>query len=156
MPNIKSYQNFMPKMDIRQALSGSMRAAGVFFDAFGRQQRTFHAVMQGAWQGNTGTLHEEFTFNNGEQQTRNWQVTVRSDDDFTATAGDVAGTATGQQSGNAINMRYQLMIPIGKNKVKIDMDDWMYLVDDKTIINRTVMRKFGIRLGELALVIQKC
>ena len=156
MPDIKTYQNFIPRMDIRQTLNGPLRAAGVFFDLFGRQQRTFQAAMRGTWNGNHGTLHEEFIFNDGEKQTRDWQIIVRDDHSFAATAGDVAGTAVGQQHGNTINMRYQLVLPMGKNKIRIDMDDWMYLLDEKTILNRTVMRKFGIKLGELTLVIEKC
>lgn len=156
MPDIKDYQNFTPLFDIRRILNGDMRAAGIFQDPFGRQRRQFHAVLRGSWQGNAGELHEEFIFNDGEKQTRHWKIDVQNEHSFTATAGDVKGTARGQQYGNAVNMRYQLILPLGKIKLSVDMDDWMYLMDDRTIINKTVMRKFGLKLGELTLVIEKC
>ncbi|HLS54540.1 MAG TPA: DUF3833 family protein, partial [Zeimonas sp.] len=30
-------------------------------------------------------------------------------------------------------------------------DDWMYLVDERVMLNRAVMSKFGVRLGEVTL-----
>jgi hypothetical protein len=156
MPDIKNYQKFLPSFDIRQILNGNMRATGIFQDSFGRQQRQFHASLHGQWQGNIGELHEEFIFNDGERQTRHWQINVLDDHRFTATAGDVKGIAQGQQYGNAVNMRYQLVLLLQEIRLSVDMDDWMYLMDDRTIINRTIMRKLGIKLGELTLVIQKC
>jgi len=37
----------------------------------------------------------------------------------------------------------------------VQFDDWMYLMDDRTMINKAVMSKFGIRLGEVTLAFQK-
>lgn len=34
-------------------------------------------------------------------------------------------------------------------------DDWMFLVDDKVLLNRVTMRKFGIRVGEVTLSFRK-
>ena len=34
---------------------------------------------------------------------------------------------------------------------EINFDDWMFLVDDQVMLNRAVMSKFGIRLGEVLL-----
>jgi hypothetical protein len=33
----------------------------------------------------------------------------------------------------------------------VDFDDWMYLMDDQVMLNRSVMSKFGVRLGEVTL-----
>ena len=35
----------------------------------------------------------------------------------------------------------------------VDMDDWMYLVDERVMLNRAVMSKFGVRLGEVTGVL---
>jgi hypothetical protein len=35
--------------------------------------------------------------------------------------------------------------------VEVQFDDWMYLVDDKVMLNKAVMSKFGIKLGEVTL-----
>jgi hypothetical protein len=37
----------------------------------------------------------------------------------------------------------------------VDFDDWMYLVDEKVMINRAVMSKFGFKLGEVLLSFTK-
>ena len=35
------------------------------------------------------------------------------------------------------------------------MDDWMYLIDDRVMLNRATMSKFGVRLGEVFLSFTK-
>jgi hypothetical protein len=33
----------------------------------------------------------------------------------------------------------------------VRFDDWMYLIDDKVMLNTAVMSKWGIRLGQVTL-----
>ena len=70
-------------------------------------------------------------------------------------AGDVIGEALGTQQGNAVNLTYTLQIPYGNRTLNLAMDDWMYLVQDGVVLNRTVMKKWGLKVGELALVMKK-
>ena len=35
------------------------------------------------------------------------------------------------------------------------MDDWMFLIDDKRMLHRAEMRKFGIRLGDVTVSFTK-
>ena len=35
------------------------------------------------------------------------------------------------------------------------IDDWMYLVDERVMLNKAVMSKFGIYLGEVTLSFTK-
>ena len=37
----------------------------------------------------------------------------------------------------------------------MDLDDWMYLIDDRVMLNRATMTKFGVRLGEITLSFTK-
>ena len=37
----------------------------------------------------------------------------------------------------------------------MDMDDWMFLLDDKTMLNRTTMSKLGAKVGELTSSFRK-
>jgi hypothetical protein len=37
----------------------------------------------------------------------------------------------------------------------VDFDDWMFLMDDKTMLNRSAMSKFGFHLGEVTLSFRK-
>jgi len=68
----------------------------------------------------------------------------------------VVGEAQGEAAGNALNWRYVLEAKReGGDKVKLDMDDWMWLVDDRTLINRTRYSKFGIGFGEVTFTFRK-
>ena len=38
---------------------------------------------------------------------------------------------------------------------EVQMDDWMYLMDGKVMLNRTAMSKFGVHLGDITLAFSK-
>jgi hypothetical protein len=67
----------------------------------------------------------------------------------------VVGTATGQAAGNALQWRYTLRLAVDGKTYDVQFDDWMYLIDERVMINRAVMSKFGIRLGEVTLAFTK-
>jgi hypothetical protein len=39
--------------------------------------------------------------------------------------------------------------------IDVQMDDWMYLMSDRVLLNKAVMRKFGVKLGEVTLSFTK-
>ena len=84
-----------------------------------------------------------------------WKLKSLPDGRFTGTADDVIGIAQGQQSGNAIHWTYTLRQPVDDTTYDVQMDDWMMAVDDRVVLNRTVMSKFGIRVGEATLSFRK-
>ena len=56
--------------------------------------------------------------------------------------------------------RYQaeqpvLALPVDGRVWNVDFDDWMYLIDDKVMLNRSAMRKFGFPLGDVTLSFTK-
>ena len=63
--------------------------------------------------------------------------------------------ATGVAAGNALNWRYTLMLPVDGKTYEVQFDDWMYLMDERVMLNKAVMTKFGIRLGEVTLSFYK-
>jgi hypothetical protein len=67
----------------------------------------------------------------------------------------VVGEALGMQTGNAAKMTYRLRIPREGDEIVVSMEDWFYLQDDGTLINRTKMRKFGVTVGELVIAFRK-
>jgi hypothetical protein len=67
----------------------------------------------------------------------------------------VVGEALGEVSGNAFNWRYTMALEVDGRTWQVDFDDWMYLVDERTMLNRAVMSKFGVRLGEVLLSFRK-
>ena len=57
--------------------------------------------------------------------------------------------------GNALRWRYVLEIPVDGRTYHIDFDDWMFLVSEKVLINRTSMSKFGFGVGEITISFTK-
>ncbi|MFN7673445.1 MAG: DUF3833 family protein, partial [Betaproteobacteria bacterium] len=85
---------------------------------------------------------------------RIWKI--RKDGDrYIGTAGDVVGEATGVASGNALQWNYVLRLPPEQGSYEVNMDDWMWLIDDKTLANQTVMTKFGIKFAEINIFFRK-
>jgi NOL1/NOP2/fmu family ribosome biogenesis protein len=44
-----------------------------------------------------------------------------------------------------------LALPVDGTIWNVDLDDWMFLIDEKVLLNRSAMSKFGIHLGEVTL-----
>jgi hypothetical protein len=63
--------------------------------------------------------------------------------------------ATGKTAGNAFQWSYVLKLPVDGSVYEVSFDDWMFLVDDRVMLNRATMSKFGVRLGEVTLSFQK-
>ena len=49
----------------------------------------------------------------------------------------MVGEAKGSQRGNAAMMEYRLRIPRDGGEIVVAMEDWLYLQEDGTLINRT-------------------
>jgi hypothetical protein len=111
--------------------------------------------MTGTWQGAQGTLDERFSYSDGETARRVWHLTDEGGGRWTGRADDVVGVAQGRAAGNALNWAYTLSLPVDGKVYEVQFDDWMYLVDERVMLNKAVMSKFGFRLGEVTLSFQK-
>jgi len=52
-------------------------------------------------------------------------------------------------SGASACMRYRIRLPKDAGGHVLSVVDWMYLTENGSIINRSEMRKFGIKVAEL-------
>lgn len=147
----KNYQAKTPLLKINEYFNGPVEAWGLLKDWRGRVTRRFKVTMVGTWKGEKGLLEEKFYFDDGEKQERTWQVTLKNDQEFTAEAQDSVGEALGVQQGNALQMRYTLRIPYKNSTLDLTLDDWMYLVDEKHLINVSTMKKWGLPVGKIVI-----
>lgn len=154
-PSVDDYAAERPVLDLRRYFSGMLDAWGVFTDRSGKVVRRFTVVMDCRWQGDDGVLDEDFTYSDGTKQRRIWRLKRLDGGRYTGRADDVVGEATGQERGNAFNWRYTLALPVDGRIVNVQLDDWMYLMDDKVMLNKATMSKFGIHLGEVTLSFTK-
>jgi len=154
-PRPADYAAERPVLSLREYFNGKVEAHGMFQDRTGKVVKRFTVTMDCSWRGDDGVLDEAFVFSDGTTQRRVWKLKALPDGRFSGTADDVIGSALGEQRGNAFQWRYTLRQPVGETTYDVQMDDWMYLVDGKVMLNRAEMSKFGIRVGEVTLAFTK-
>jgi hypothetical protein len=154
-PTPEDYAAEKPVLDLQRYFSGEVTAQGLFTDRSGKVVRRFTVRMACEWKGDEGVLDERFTYSDGKTDRRIWKLKKLPGGRYTGTADDVVGTASGQAAGNAFQWAYTLRLPVDGTVHEVQFDDWMYLVDERVMLNKAVMSKFGIRLGEVTLSFQK-
>ena len=65
------------------------------------------------------------------------------------------GAARGAIDGAALSWRYELMLPVGRRRIRVAFDDLMVLADHDTLLSRAVIRKFGLRLAEVVIAFRR-
>ena len=154
-PTPADYAAQRPLLDLKTYFNGELVAHGIFTDRSGKVARRFTVLMTGTWNGNEGVLDERFTYSDGKTERRVWRLTDLGNGRWEGRADDVVGVATGEAAGNALNWRYTLALPVDGKVYEVQFDDWMYLMDERVMLNKAVMSKFGIRLGEVTLSFTK-
>ena len=149
------YAQERPQLELDRYFNGRILAHGIFQQRGGEVVRRFTVVMDCHWEGHQGVLDEAFTYSDGSTQRRIWRLTKHADGRYTGTADDVVGEAQGQTAGNAFRWNYTLRLPVDGKEYEVQFDDWMFLVDDRVMLNRATMRKFGVTLGEVLLSFTK-
>jgi hypothetical protein len=77
-----------------------------------------------------------------------WTITRVDAARYVGRADDVVGEAIGEAAGNALRWRYVLALPVDGRVWNVDLDDWMFLIDEQVMLNRSQMKKFGFHLGD--------
>ncbi|SIS66762.1 DUF3833 family protein [Phaeovulum vinaykumarii] len=149
------YATALPPFDIREVFSGPVLCEGVIFGPTGRVASRFTAEMNPVWQGDTCRMTEDFVYDSGATQAREWTLTLLPDGAIRAEAPDLAGTGGGRQQGGAAHLRYRLRLPQDAGGHVLDVVDWMYLAPNGTVVNRSQMRKFGFKVAELVATMRK-
>ena len=144
-----------PKFVLEDYFQGRTYAYGLFEGPDTKLQRAFTVVADGVQSGDTLTLNETFLWSDGERQTRVWTFKKIGEGRYEGRAGDVDGVARVTTQGKALRIQYKLILPIGKTKIAVDVDDWSHQFADGAVINRADMSKFGLHLGRITLTFIK-
>ena len=150
-PQVSDYSQQKPALDLRTYFNGSVDAWGVFTDRSGAVVKRFTVQMECQWQGDEGILDEAFVYSDGSTQRRIWRLKALPNGLYEGRADDVVGMASGATSGNAFRWQYTLALPVDGRIWHVHFEDWMYLMDDRVMLNKAVMSKLGVRLGEVTL-----
>jgi hypothetical protein len=150
------YAGQTPALDLRRYFDGTLEGHGLVTDRAGRVQRRFVVTIRATWTGEIGTLDEEFVWSDGERERRVWTLRPAASEGgvqrWVGTAGDVIGEARGGVAGNALNWRYTFDLKTKDGKrYALAFDDWMYLIDERVMLNRATMSFLGFRVGEVLI-----
>lgn len=152
---VEQYAQQTPQLDLRKYFTGTLDAYGMFQNRSGEVIKRFHVVINAHWEGDTGTLDEQFTYSDGTTQQRVWTIRKTAEKQYVGTAADVVGEANGIASGNALRWQYVLSLPVDGKVYEVNFDDWMFLMDERVMLNRSAMSKWGFHLGEVTLTFVK-
>ncbi|WP_373050190.1 DUF3833 domain-containing protein [Thalassovita aquimarina] len=142
-------------LNLEEFFEGKSVAHGQFQDVFGNVQRRFDVQIAGTWDGRILKLVEDFTYDDGETEQRIWTLEKTGKDTWKGTAPGVIGKATGQENGDTFNWTYRIDLPVRKGTMRVDFDDWMWLLTDDRLLNRAYVSRFGIRIGEAIIIFEK-
>lgn len=154
-PKLENYEGTTPKADIKEYFNGPIKAWGIVQDWRGKVVQRFDIDLVGEWNGDKGTLTEHFEYYDGSKQERVWHITKLGNNNFEGRASDIIGAASGSTSGSAVRWNYIMDLPVGDTTYRIRFDDWMWVMNDGVLINRSYLRKFGFKVAELTIFMQK-
>ena len=152
--SVSDYAADQPPLDLKAYFNGKVDGWGTIQDRSGKVTKRMYVEMTCTWVGDTGTLDERFSYADGTKETRIWTIR-KNGNRYIGTAGDVVGEAVGEAAGNALRWRYVLALEVDGRTWHLDFDDWMYLQDERVMLNRSVMSKWGIRLGEVFIAFRR-
>ncbi len=153
--NVAEYKDQKPDFDFENFFSGDLEAHGVFQSRSGKIIKKIHCLMKAEKKDGAVIINEDFTYSDGVKEHRQWIVKKNSEGKYIATAGDVVGEAKIESAGFAFNMNYVLKLKVDGSEINVRMDDWMYRMNENTVINKTRMSKWGFYLGEVTFTIVK-
>jgi hypothetical protein len=148
------YASDKPKLDLATYFNGKVDGWGMVQDRSGKVVRRMVVEIDCKWNGNEGVLDESFVWSDGKTEKRVWRI-KKNGDSYIGTAGDVVGDAQGVANGNALQWQYTLKLPAEMGGYEMSMDDWMWMVDEKTLTNKTSMKKFGVTFAEITIFFRK-
>ena len=138
-----------PMFNMREVFNGPIECEGVIYGPTGRVTSRFEADFIASWDGNIGTVREEFRYDSGNVQHREWKFTLGNDGSMKAEAPDLVGVGTGQQHGSAVQLNYNIKLTDEAGGHILAVNDWMYMTPNGNVMNRSQFRKFGIKVAEL-------
>ncbi len=138
-----------PRFEPEKFFEGRVRSWGVIESRSGKPKSRVRAELMGRREGNEVEIIQDFTFEDGSKQRRVWKIRRVDEHRYEASSPDVIGPAAGYAFGNAFHWEYTLQLRPGNVFSRVRMEHWMYLLaDGRTMINRVVIRKFGIVVAQ--------
>jgi Protein of unknown function (DUF3833) len=152
----QDFSTAVPRFEPDKFFEGPVQSWGVIETRSGRPKSRVRASLTGRRDGSDVVITQNFTFEDGHTQQRVWKIRRIDDHRYEAAANDVIGPAVGYAFGNAFHWEYTLQLRPRNIFSRVRMEHWMYLLGDgQTMLNRVVIRKFGIILAQTTEYFQR-
>ncbi len=152
---IEDFANTNPEFKLMEFFEGNVKAWGIVEDRFGNIRRQFKVDMKGTIENDILTLEEDFEYADGEIDKRIWKFSKLDKKSYKGLANDIIGVAIAKEQGNAFNMKYKMDLDLGFAELRVNFNDWMFRIDEETIINKATINKFGLNIATVTLFFRK-
>jgi hypothetical protein len=149
------YINTEPEFELFDYFEGEQQAWGIFIDRFGKLRKRFQVSIQGQVENDQLTLNESFVYDDGSTEKRTWVIKRIDRNHYIGSANDIVGQAKGEAYGSALQWQYQMDLRIDGGDWRVHFNDWMFLFDQNTLMNKAIVTKLGIKLGEVIIFFRK-
>ena len=139
-----------PAFDPVTFWAGHTTSWGVIEDRDGAPTSIITTTTDATPDGPDGLHMIQHVRHDGQDTVRDWHFRRTAPGQFQATANDLVGTARGSTSGRTLHWTWTLASKPGNPLFNVTMDQWMYLADNGTLMNRTIITKLGVRLAEVS------
>ena len=147
---VSSFAATAPAFDPVRFFTGHVRSWGVMEDRSGQPTSIVLTDCTGEADGPDGLrMTQRLTIGQDAPVTREWRMRRVAQGRYEATANDMVGTATGEASGRAFHWQWTLELSPGNPLKNVTMEQWWYLLDDGSMLNRTTVSKLGFIAAEV-------
>lgn len=95
-------------------------------------------------------MAQHLSFQGAPAQDRTWTLWRTGPHRFQATASDMVGSASGEADGRSFHWTWVLARAPGQRPFDVTMEQWMYRLDDGSVMIRTTVSKLGFILTEFS------
>lgn len=142
-------------LDLLDFLDGHVEGYGVVEDLLGRLRERVHVVMRGSRAGERIVVDETLTYSSGHVERRQWQLARDAAGRIRGRAGGIEGEIVGAESGGSAVLSYGFRLPVGRISIAVRVRDAFHRINERVVVDRTVLRKWGVKLAEISLVYEK-
>ena len=139
-----------PAFDPVAFFDGHTHSRGVIESRSGAPTEWIVTDSRGERDGSGGLrMVQHLSFQDGTTQQRDWVLWPNGPGRFDATANDMIGTAKGFANGGMFHWQWVLARSPGNRLMDVTMNQWMYPMDDGSVMIRTTVSKFGMIVAEV-------
>ena len=144
-----------PQFKLEVFFSGKVEAFGHMILFFPKKRvDNIKATFDGNFRNSDLHLKEEY-FDGNLKIKRIWIFKKTANNDYIGYEKNVKGSIKVHSRDNILEMSYKFNTHYKCFNFLVNIRDYMYLIDDKTLINKSVISKFGFTIGETILIYKK-